>query len=95
MRLVSPDDIHAYNAVCASASRLYEASPYGNSWRDFTAEELAAQAAYKAKRFCLLPHGHPKQLDDALDAINMLIFSVRKLQEEESSKLREESNRKE
>ena len=82
MSSITPEDLTAFDEVSSKACSLYENSPYGNAWRAFTAEELATQAVYKARRFCLLPYGHPKQVDDTLDAINMLIFAVRKLEEE-------------
>lgn len=56
---------------------------YGDLWRDFTVEELEWYTLVKMKRGKILyERGQVESgIDDMMDAINIAIFSIQKIQE--------------
>ncbi|MDP2954111.1 MAG: hypothetical protein Q8O76_12435 [Chloroflexota bacterium] len=70
---------NAYDSIISAAFKMHQDSPYNDLWQHFSVEELMGQAAYKAKRGSLLGAEAPKVKDDALDAINMLVFALAKM----------------
>ena len=66
-------------AVCEEAFQIHSKSPYDDMWKKFSPSELMSAAAYKSRRGTLLPVGEAKIRDDALDAINFLVFAIVKL----------------
>jgi len=77
-----------YDSIISVAFQIHKDSPYADLWKHFSVEELMGQAAYKAKRGSLVevPKSHLlvetppyKAKDDALDAINMLVFALAKM----------------
>lgn len=67
----------------AKALDIHKKSPYGDIWKEFTLEELLSYALVKVKRAKFIDiQAYPvKKYDDVYDAINILLFSLMKMDE--------------